>query len=356
VTQDHGDLTGPRPSVSAVVLNHDYADYVLEAVQSLVDQVEPFDQVLVVDDGSTDDSVARLAEAFPGVRTLTRPNGGQLAAALTGLAEVTSDYVYFLDADDLALPELAGRVRAAVGSTRPVKVQFPLESVDAAGTPTGSVFPGLTAHYTAAKMREDVSTLGWYLCPPTSGNVYLVAALRGLPLDRLDPRDFIDGPPTLALPFHGEVVSLSQPLVRYRLHGSNHSQWGDVTTERLTGEIAWFRRRWDEATTHLGVPPLETARTGYELERQLGLAVLAGRPATRTTLALLRAWSRANVPTSDRMAVLVWLLLMLVPLPPLRRRVYVSRRAAGRRGPVTRAVVRVVRGLRRRGDAVAAPS
>jgi glycosyltransferase involved in cell wall biosynthesis len=48
--------------VSILVNNHNYGAYVVDAVQSALDQTYPHIEVIVIDDGSTDDSMARLAE------------------------------------------------------------------------------------------------------------------------------------------------------------------------------------------------------------------------------------------------------------------------------------------------------
>lgn len=88
--------------VSVVIPCYNAARYVAETLESLRQQTWPNVEVIVVDDGSTDDS-ARIIEAFAGLDlTLIRQsNRGQTAALNVGLARATGDFVQYLDADDL---------------------------------------------------------------------------------------------------------------------------------------------------------------------------------------------------------------------------------------------------------------
>lgn len=93
-----------KPSISVLISSYNYQDYVVEAVQSALSQTYPPLEVIVVDDGSQDESVARLTQAFDKhlkVRILTQPNSGQMAAWITGCAMAKGDVVALLDSDDL---------------------------------------------------------------------------------------------------------------------------------------------------------------------------------------------------------------------------------------------------------------
>ncbi|HEX8148862.1 MAG TPA: glycosyltransferase [Pyrinomonadaceae bacterium] len=82
--------------------------YIAESVESVRGQTFQDWELVVVDDGSSDDTgevARRLAAADARVRYVRRPNGGQAAARNTGLAEARGRLVAFLDADDLWLPE-----------------------------------------------------------------------------------------------------------------------------------------------------------------------------------------------------------------------------------------------------------
>lgn len=71
-----------------------------EALASVLGQTLPPEEVIVVDDGSTD-GTQDVARSFGGrVRVVSRPNGGPGAARNTGLAEARGDWIAFLDGDD----------------------------------------------------------------------------------------------------------------------------------------------------------------------------------------------------------------------------------------------------------------
>ena len=342
-----------EPTIAAVVVNHNYARYVSSAVESVLAQDVPFDEVFVVDDGSTDDSRTVLARYRDRVTVLEILNRGQLGACRAALAEATADYVYFLDADDEAFPHLVRTVTPAL-ATHPVKVQFQLQGISEGAGELHSVFPSFPDGYDATAARADNDTLGVYICPPTSGNVYRREALLELPLDRIDQRDFIDGPTTFALPYVGEIVSVDAPLAYYRLHGDNHSQWSEPTVELLRHEVDWFHRRWSQVGVLLDGPdPRPGGRPMYEAERELMITAL--RPRGLPVLGavrMIRAMLRTNLPPRQKVLLTGWALALCLPSARLRNQLVRARRSPLNRSGSLRRIVRLgVRG--RRSDALA---
>jgi glycosyltransferase involved in cell wall biosynthesis len=87
-------------SVSVVIPCYNGAKFLRETIASVLAQTHPVLEVLVVDDGSTDDS-ASIAEGFgPPVRVIRQPNQGESVARNRGIAEAKGEWVGFLDADD----------------------------------------------------------------------------------------------------------------------------------------------------------------------------------------------------------------------------------------------------------------
>jgi glycosyltransferase involved in cell wall biosynthesis len=94
----------PRSSVAALVPVWNGAAFLAQALESILAQVPAVDEVLVVDDGSSDESAA-LAESFgPRVRCLRRPHRGLAATRNEAVRSSRSDLIAFLDSDDLWPP------------------------------------------------------------------------------------------------------------------------------------------------------------------------------------------------------------------------------------------------------------
>ena len=88
------------PSVSVVLPAYNAARFLKDALESVFRQSHPADEVLVVDDGSTDET-GRLAQAFRGVHCIHQANSGVAAARNRGLQEARGQFIAFLDADDV---------------------------------------------------------------------------------------------------------------------------------------------------------------------------------------------------------------------------------------------------------------
>jgi glycosyltransferase involved in cell wall biosynthesis len=91
--------------ISLVVPAYNCASWLPEAIDSLLAQTHRDHEIIVVDDGSTDDTPAVLARYGERIRVVRSANGGLAAARNLGLAEARGDYVAFHDADDVALPD-----------------------------------------------------------------------------------------------------------------------------------------------------------------------------------------------------------------------------------------------------------
>ena len=94
--------------VSVIIPAYDAARFIEATIRSALDQTYPSLEVVVVDDGSKDDTaaiVARLAAAEPRVVFLTQKNQGASCARNAGIDAAKGEYLAFLDADDLWRPE-----------------------------------------------------------------------------------------------------------------------------------------------------------------------------------------------------------------------------------------------------------
>ena len=96
-----------QPCVSVIIPAYNYARFLPLAVQSALQQRgEDFSvEVIVVDDGSTDDT-AEVAAGLAGIRYIHQENQGLSAARNTGMLAARGDFLLFLDADDLLAPQV----------------------------------------------------------------------------------------------------------------------------------------------------------------------------------------------------------------------------------------------------------
>ena len=92
------------PLVSVIIPVYNGEKYLRESIDSIFSQTYTSIEVIVVDDGSTDRSSV-IAHSFPKIRHLFQNNSGHASARNRGVRAANGDYISFLDADDLWLPE-----------------------------------------------------------------------------------------------------------------------------------------------------------------------------------------------------------------------------------------------------------
>ena len=97
-----------KKTVSALMPVRDGMPFLPSALRSLQEQTRPLDEILIVDDGSTDGTasfLAREGERDPSIRVLSQPPSGLVVALNNGLQEANGAWVARLDADDVARPD-----------------------------------------------------------------------------------------------------------------------------------------------------------------------------------------------------------------------------------------------------------
>jgi glycosyltransferase involved in cell wall biosynthesis len=222
-----------RTVVSIVIPNHNYARFLPAAIDSALAQTYSPVEVIVVDDGSTDDSRAVIESYGSRITPIMKPNAGHGSALNAGYAASRGEIVIFLDADDELTPDAVEQV---IDSWHPgvAKAQFQLEMVDENGKPLGERVPRFDHYLPNGDIRDRIANYGEYPSSPSSGNAYSRAAL-----DRLMPMDealwFAGAEKSLVFltPFFGDVVSLRASLGRYRIHPDNDSGFKGRHLEKL---------------------------------------------------------------------------------------------------------------------------
>jgi glycosyltransferase involved in cell wall biosynthesis len=209
------------PKLAVVISSYNYESFVERAIRSVLDQGRHDCEVVVVDDGSTDGSWDVISRS--GVTAFKIHNSGQRAACLFGFDRTRAPFVLFLDADDELKP---GALEAIIDRLDPgiAKLQFPLTRIDADGNVISGAVSPLDAFRSRDVLARQVLKSGVYKTPPTSGNVFrrdVCEFLREAAYDRA-----VDGVILFAAPLLGDVVSISEELGCYRIHGRNDSGLG----------------------------------------------------------------------------------------------------------------------------------
>ena len=98
----------PRPTLSVVMTNYNHGHYLPGALEALVSQSRPAEEIIIIDDASTDDSrsvIASFAEKHPSIRAIfNEKNMGVIPNANRGIRLATGTYVFSAAADDFILP------------------------------------------------------------------------------------------------------------------------------------------------------------------------------------------------------------------------------------------------------------
>src|SRR5687767_13453136 len=147
-----------EPLVSIIINNFNYGRYVAEAIDSALSQTYQWTEVIVVDDGSSDDSRQVIAAYGDRVTAILKENGGQASACNAGFDVSQGEIVCFLDADDTLLPAAVERAVPLFSGGDVVKVHWPLCEVSKEGKRTGLLIPA--AELAEGDLREDVIRRG----------------------------------------------------------------------------------------------------------------------------------------------------------------------------------------------------
>lgn len=103
------------PTIAVVIPNYNDSRYIPKCLRSVLEQASPPDQVIVIDDASTDNSVALIRAVIAPhgcAQLIVNPaNLGVNGAVAAGLKQVTTDYVLFLSANDFVLPGIFAKAR-----------------------------------------------------------------------------------------------------------------------------------------------------------------------------------------------------------------------------------------------------
>jgi glycosyltransferase involved in cell wall biosynthesis/predicted SAM-dependent methyltransferase len=125
-------VSQPRPTISVVIPLYNGAHYIERALQSVFRQTLPPDEIILVDDGSTDNGIEIVGRMnAPGiVRLLRKANGGQSEARNHGVAYSSGEIISFLDQDDVWYPDHLATLVTPFGQSRRRPLGWVYSNVD----------------------------------------------------------------------------------------------------------------------------------------------------------------------------------------------------------------------------------
>lgn len=315
------------PLFSVLIATYDQASYILETLDTVAAQSCGDYELVVVNDGSTDDTEELVTNWMDRFRAAHRkravlatiPNSGQSAAMEHGFGLCEGRYICLLDSDDRWLPDKLERVsRAAAAHPEAGMIIHPLYVIDADGRRTGDVRPK-EAKLSRGDIRAEVRRTSRHVAPATSGVVIRADVFGELvPMPTKEFRAAADFYLTLGAAVLAPIAALDEPLGEYRMHPSGQHIQTMLSPDGV--------RRWVELQTtiarHFGLEGA-TSRNSYFMRHVFVRDKLerSARHQLSSFLHLLRAtW--VDTAFGMRMKLMFtgyWAVCFLAPRPVFRR-------------------------------------
>jgi glycosyltransferase involved in cell wall biosynthesis len=310
-------LNRREPLISAIVPLFNGALYIERAIRSMFDQTRVPDEIIVVDDGSTDGGAAiveRLAKTFP-IRLISQENAGQSAARNIGVEGARGDLIAFLDQDDIWYPNHLAELVKPFLEKRPVELGWVYSNLDEINQDGEIVRRGFLATLKTQHPKRDVFACladDMFVLP----SACLISRKAFLAIDGFDERlsGYEDDDLFLRLFVTGyDNVYLPHALSAWRIHNNSSSYSPRMGVSRAAYArklIAQFPD--DPDMTRYYIRDLIAPRFFRSTASELRKAVRKGTPAEqREAYRNLRFITR-YLPGSKR------LLLQTFVLAPLR--------------------------------------
>ncbi|MDF0578886.1 glycosyltransferase family 2 protein [Bradyrhizobium yuanmingense] len=310
-------------TISIVISCYNYEEYVSNAIDSALAQTRPADEIIVLDDGSTDGSRLVISRYGSQIRSIFKENEGFITTVNRGYAEAEGTVVLFLDADDALYPEALEEI-AKVYRPDASKIQYDLDIIDAEGKLLGRRFCNFSLMETTEATQQRFVKTGTYPWPVTSGNAHLRSFLdKVMPMT---PPIGHDGVLNTIAPLYGPVVTIPRALGQYRLHNRNMNRQGGEAglpsfTKSISNRLAEFKILREHAAA-LGktVPPgnlldNELTFVSYRLmARKLGAFYPESEKDSSAWLAIrgIGLTLGSSISGKEKILQCVWLLALLL--------------------------------------------
>lgn len=213
---------------SIIIINYNYARFLKKCIFSVISQKYENKEIIIVDDGSIDDS-RKVIESFDdSIIKLYQTNKGMMEAANAGFAVSSGDIIIFVDADDYLLDNALETI-ISNWEEGLSKIHFRLRTLDANDNKIGC-FPPMKLKLSDGEVWKEIINTGTYVSTPTTGNAFSRKVLeKFFPITdaKIGEGDtYLDSIPTDAylkykVPFYGPVKAIQNPLGSYRIHGNN---------------------------------------------------------------------------------------------------------------------------------------
>lgn len=261
--------------ISLVVTTYNQARYIRDALTSVVIQGIADLQVIVVDDGSSDETleIARTFEAS-GFEVLSKQNGGPSSALNYGMSRVKGEFVVLLSGDDRLLPDSIAQRVAVLRNGRAAVVSSLPEWIDGNGDLLpASAHPQLFSHYAfenATDMFARIYSNGNMICAPSVAMT--VSCWKTVGVFNEDLWQLQDYEYWLRACAKGQVFHcMTEPCVAYRWHGRNLSLADSEASDKEMDRVLMSAPDWLDREKLLD---LIWGKGKRELARDVDLEVL----------------------------------------------------------------------------------
>ncbi len=229
---------------TCIIDNYNYSKYVIEAVNSVKRQTVRFDEIIIVDDCSTDNSAQLLQENYANddqvILILRDKNEGQLSAFNAGFLAATGDIIFFLDSDDLYQPKYLEEALNVYEKNQ--DCDFIFCQPERIGEYAPDVKP---SKITSIVYDYGYSVASVFYLRRWVGDATSTLSMRWSILSKVLPIPYIEEWRTRAddcLVYGASIAGarkffLNKPLVQYRFHGNN-----SVLSNKFQGNNYFYKR------------------------------------------------------------------------------------------------------------------
>lgn len=271
---------GPAPLVSILVGNYNYASYIGESIDSVLGQSYPHWELIICDDGSTDDSVSiieRYVQREERIRLLRKPNGGHTSALNAAFGVSRGEIICLLDSDDLYIPTKLERMAAVfAANSNSGFVAHRVIRINKQRQKQG-VWP-LSDSLPDGWLGPDILDAGGVLpyAPPTSGiSLRREVAEVLFPLSTASPLHACPDQVIVRLaPLLTATKRMPDSLAEYRLHDANSYSRQQVTAVSVQRELDLSRALWKEQQRFLSCLYPDILERSSPLEKSSHTALL----------------------------------------------------------------------------------